>query len=77
MRLKRNVRSIKCINIQLWVLKYCEIKNISNWDFVTNICEVKSKYENNKIYKHTIVSFEILRDQKGIKLGNKRYNCES
>ena len=59
---KKNTRSIKYINVQLWVLKYCEIKNVLKWDFVTNNCEVTKKCEINKIYKHTIVSFEIFRD---------------
>ena len=51
----------------------CEFWNVMSQKylkmiFVTNNCEVKNKCEINKIYKHTIVSFEILWDQKYFKI---------
>ena len=37
---------------------------------------LKKKYEINKMYKHTIVSFEILWDQKYLKKRFVTNNCE-
>ena len=44
--------------------------------FVTHNREVKKKWEINKIYKHTIVSFEIIWDQKYFKIIFVTNNCE-